>query len=56
VFAPLYLVLQSRGVTFKFFQKVENLGLSQTGRPSPTIQVGEQATLFWLRNINRSIP
>jgi uncharacterized protein with NAD-binding domain and iron-sulfur cluster len=28
VFSPLYLMLKNRGVTFKFFHKVTNLGLS----------------------------
>jgi uncharacterized protein with NAD-binding domain and iron-sulfur cluster len=45
VFAPLYLVLKARGVQFKFFQKVENLGLSADGTSIATIDVGEQVTL-----------
>lgn len=44
VFAPLYLVLQKRGVNFGFFQKVENLGLSGDGKSVATIEVGVQAT------------
>ncbi|MEP6732936.1 MAG: NAD(P)-binding protein [bacterium] len=45
VFAPLYQVLQNRGVNIQFFQKVENLGLSADKSTIATIQVGEQATL-----------
>jgi uncharacterized protein with NAD-binding domain and iron-sulfur cluster len=44
VFAPLYQVLQNRGVNIRFFQKVENLGLSTDKKSIATIQVGEQAT------------
>jgi uncharacterized protein with NAD-binding domain and iron-sulfur cluster len=45
VFAPLYLVLKNRGVTFRFFQKVENLGLSEDQTSIATLQVSEQATV-----------
>lgn len=46
VFAPLYQVLQNRGVNIQFFQKVENLGLSADKAAIATIQVGEQVTLI----------
>ena len=45
VFTPLYQVLQERGVRFKFFQQVQNLGLSSDQGSIATITVGEQATL-----------
>ncbi len=45
VFAPLYSVLKKRGVNFKFFQKVENLGLTTDKNSIATILVSEQATL-----------
>ncbi len=33
VFAPLYELLKSRGVSFKFFHKLTNVGLSEPGDP-----------------------
>jgi uncharacterized protein with NAD-binding domain and iron-sulfur cluster len=45
VFAPLYLVLKSRGVSFKFFHKVEHLGLSADRQQVETIAVAEQVKL-----------
>ena len=45
VFAPLYQVLQNRGVNFQFFQKVTNLGLSTDGKSIATVSVDVQATL-----------
>ncbi len=45
VFAPLYLVLKQRGVQFKFFHRVENLGLSADKRTVATIRLARQVTL-----------
>jgi uncharacterized protein with NAD-binding domain and iron-sulfur cluster len=45
VFAPLYLVLKKRGVQFKFFHRVENLGLSADKRSVATIRMARQVTL-----------
>jgi uncharacterized protein with NAD-binding domain and iron-sulfur cluster len=45
VFAPLYLVLQKRGVKFKFFHRVENLGLSADKQSIATLRVSRQATM-----------
>ena len=45
VFTPLYLVLRRRGVKFKFFHRVEGLGLSADRRSVATVRVGRQATL-----------
>ncbi len=45
IFAPLYDVLKARGVTFKFFQRVRNLGLSQDKSFVQTISIGRQVTL-----------
>ena len=45
IFAPLYEVLKRRGVVFKFFHSVKNLGLSEDKASIKTIQIGRQATL-----------
>lgn len=45
IFAPLYLVLRTRGVQFQFFHLVRNLGLSADRRHIETIDVDVQATL-----------
>ena len=45
IFAPAYDVLQKRGVKFKFFHKVKNLGLSADKKQIETIELGLQATL-----------
>lgn len=45
VYAPLYRVLERRGVRFRFFSKVENLGLSDDAQRVDTITLTEQATL-----------
>ena len=45
VFSPLYMVLKERGVKFKFFHKVENLGLDQTTQQVTSISIARQATL-----------
>lgn len=45
VFAPLYEVLQQRGVRFKFFHRIKNLGLSEDRTGIATIKIGCQATL-----------
>lgn len=45
VFAPLYQVLQNRGVNIQFFQKVTNIGLSTDKRSIASIDVDVQATL-----------
>lgn len=42
VFGPFYEVLKKRGVTFKFFHKVENLGLNQAGDAVETIKMAKQ--------------
>ena len=46
VFAPLYTVLKRRGVQFKFFHKVLNLGVSADSHSIETITLGRQATLI----------
>lgn len=43
VFAPLYQVLQERGVEFRFFQLVESLTPTADGSSVASIQIGEQA-------------
>jgi len=45
VFAPLYDVLRSRGVQFKFFHQVTRLGVSQDGKSVSSITVQPQAWL-----------
>lgn len=45
VFTPLYQVLKARGVEFKFFHRVENLGLSQDKSSIATIDISRQVTL-----------
>jgi uncharacterized protein with NAD-binding domain and iron-sulfur cluster len=45
VFAPLYLVLKKRGVRFKFFHFVENLGLSADKKSIETIRMAKQVNL-----------
>ena len=45
IFTPLYDVLRKRGVTFKFFHKVKNLGVSADGKSISTISIGRQATV-----------
>jgi len=45
VFSPFYEVLKSKGVKFKFFQKVLNLSLSEDKKTISTITIGEQATV-----------
>lgn len=45
VFAPPYLVLKERGVKFKFFHRVKNLGLSQDRQRVEKIDLAIQAQL-----------
>ena len=45
VFTPLHRALKDRGVDFKFFQKVKNLGLSADGTSISTLQIGRQANI-----------
>jgi len=45
IFTPLYDVLKKRGVTFKFFHRVQNLGLSADKTSIETISIAQQATL-----------
>jgi len=45
VFAPIWELLKRRGVKFRFFHKVTNLGLSTDGRRIETITLERQATL-----------
>jgi uncharacterized protein with NAD-binding domain and iron-sulfur cluster len=45
VAGPIYEVLKRRGVQFRFFHRVENLGLSEDGRSIATIRIARQATL-----------
>lgn len=45
VFAPLYLVLQKRGVQFRFFHRVKNLRLSEDGQSIAAIEMARQVTL-----------
>jgi uncharacterized protein with NAD-binding domain and iron-sulfur cluster len=46
VFTPLHQALVKRGVDFKFFQKVKNLGLSEDGKSIASILIGKQATII----------
>lgn len=43
IFGPLYLALKKRGVDFKFFHRVENLGLAADKRSVDTIDIALQA-------------
>ena len=45
IFAPLYEVLKRRGVSFKFFHTVKNLGLSEDQTIVDSITIGRQAGL-----------
>ena len=45
IFTPLYEVLKQRGVTFKFFHVVKNLGLSADQQRINTITIERQATV-----------
>lgn len=45
VFTPIYQVLKERGVTFKFFHKVENLKLSHDKQSVASIEVARQVDL-----------
>ncbi|HMG54635.1 MAG TPA: NAD(P)-binding protein, partial [Kofleriaceae bacterium] len=45
IFAPLYLVLARRGVRFEFFQRVDQLELSDDQRRVARITIGQQVTL-----------
>jgi uncharacterized protein with NAD-binding domain and iron-sulfur cluster len=45
VFTPLYDVLRRRGVRFRFFHQVTNLGVSDDGRSVATIEVQPQVRL-----------
>lgn len=45
VFAPLYLVLQKRGVQFRFFHRVKNLRLSEDRQSIAAIEMARQVTL-----------
>lgn len=45
IFAPFYMVLKQRGVTFKFFNCVTNLGLDADKSAIDTIQVMQQVDL-----------
>jgi uncharacterized protein with NAD-binding domain and iron-sulfur cluster len=45
VFTPLYDVLRRRGVRFRFFHRVTNLGVSDDGRSIATIEVQPQVRL-----------
>jgi len=45
IFAPLYLVLQARGVKFQFFQRVKNISLSADRKSVQGITLDVQAIL-----------
>ena len=45
VFAPLYDALRARGVEFRFFHRVDRLGLSPDGQRIDAVDMGVQATL-----------
>ncbi len=45
VFSPIYKSLQSRGVQFKFFHKVTNLGVAPNGTSIDSIDIDLQARL-----------
>ncbi len=46
IFTPLHQALTKRGVKFKFFHKVKNLGLSADGKSVANIVMGKQATVI----------
>ena len=46
VVAPFYRVAEQRGVKFRFFRKVEHIGLSPDGVDVDSIRVAVQATTF----------
>ena len=39
IFTPLYQALKEKGVTFRFFHRIEDLGLSDDGTPTAAVQV-----------------
>ncbi len=45
IFAPIYEVLQRRGVSFRFFHRVDHLGLSEDGRRIDAVHLTRQAEL-----------
>lgn len=45
IFTPLYQVLKRRGVDFKFFHRVKNLGLSDDKQRVDFITIGRQVTV-----------
>jgi len=45
LFSPLYEVLRSRGVTFKFFHRVDELALSKDGTKVDVIRITRQANV-----------
>lgn len=45
VFSPIYKALEARGVKFKFFHKVANLGVGPDGKSIDTIDIDVQAHL-----------
>lgn len=45
IFAPLYAVLKARGVRFRFFHRVKNLGLSADKRAIERIELSRQVDL-----------
>lgn len=45
IFAPAYTVLKKRGVKFKYFHKVTELGLSEDRKSVDRIDIGIQATI-----------
>ena len=45
IFAPLYLVLARRGVTFRFFHRVDALELSDDGKRVARVRIGRQVAL-----------
>ena len=45
VFAPIYEVLARRGVRFRYFHRVDGLGLSEDGRRIAVVRLSQQADL-----------
>ncbi|MFZ0631935.1 MAG: NAD(P)-binding protein [Acidobacteriaceae bacterium] len=45
VFAPMYEVLNKRGVRFRFFHRVRNLSIADDGQSIGAISLGRQATV-----------
>lgn len=45
IFTPLYEVLEKRGVQFRFFHQVKNLGLSPDRKSVANVRIGRQVTL-----------